>query len=171
MPLTTFLIGSVDRHHAGALFLQAGRPAARHHRWLVGGAQIQLHGMPSGARGPDHRVHDAAALPGSRLEGSAAAHADRRRRARQSRMADGLPEQSVADREAGRDGSRRRAAISARAHAHFLFLRWRDPEAGAILRGHVVAGRAVHRRTSWSRSPIRSAPWRGSCSPAKARPA
>ena len=87
--------------HPGALFLQAGRPAARHHRRLVGGAQIQLHGMPSGARGADHRVHDAAALPGSRLEGSAAAHPDRRRRARQSAMADGLPEQSVADRKTG----------------------------------------------------------------------
>ena len=53
--------------HSGALFLQSRRPAARHHRRLVGGAQIQLHGMPSGARRPDHRINDAATLPGSGL--------------------------------------------------------------------------------------------------------
>jgi hypothetical protein len=84
----------------------------------------------------------AAALPGSRLEGAEAAHADRRRRARQSRMADGLPEQSVAQRD--RHQSRRRAAISAYAHAHLQLLGRRDAQAGALLRGALVAGRAVH---------------------------
>ena len=54
--VTTFLEGSVDASVPARYFYDAGRPAPGHHRRLVGGAQVQLHGLPPGARGPDHRV-------------------------------------------------------------------------------------------------------------------
>ena len=70
-----------------------------------------------------------------------------------------------------RHESRRRAPISEGADAHVQLLRWRDSQAGALLRGAVLAGGAVHRRAAGSAHANRNAPWRGSCSPAKARPA
>ena len=75
---------------------------------------------------------------------------------------------ALSETDTNRDGVRQ---YLQGAHADLQLLRRRDPQARALLRGALVAGGAVHRRSSWSRSPIRSAPWRGSCSPAKARPA
>ena len=100
--VTTFLEGSVDAERAGALLLYAHRSAAGHHRRLVGGPQVQLHGLPPGACGADHDIRHADAVSGSGLEGPEAAHADRRRRARAARLADALPEQSGAERDATR---------------------------------------------------------------------
>ena len=156
--VTTFLEGSVDASVPRAVLLHADRSAAGHHRRLVGGPQVQLHGLPPGPRGADHHVRHADAVSGSGLEGPEAAHADRRRRARPARLADALPEQSGAERD-GHE-SRRRAAVSKGANAHVQLLRWRDPEAGALLRGAVVAGAAVHRGAVGSADATRSAAWR-----------
>ena len=120
--VTTLLDGLGGRQRPGALFLQSGRPAADiiEGWWVV--RKYNCMGCHQVHVGQTTIFDDPAALPGSRLDGPAAAHSDRRRRARQSRMADALPEQSVADRHAGGDGSRRRAPLPARAHADFLFL-------------------------------------------------
>ena len=108
-------------------------------------------------------------VPGSGLEGSAAADADRRGRARQSRMADALPEQSGAQRD-GHE-SRRRAAVSEGAHAHLQLQRRRDPQDRALLRGALFAGAAVHRGEAGSADGSGAHHGAAVCSPAKARPA
>ena len=140
--VTTLLEGSVDASDACALLLQPDRSAAGYHRWLVGRAQVQLHGLPQGACRADECFRFHAAIRGSGLGGAEAAFADRRGRARQSRVADALPQQSVVERY--RHQSRWRPAVPARAHAHLQLLGRRIAQAGAILRGSLFAGRAVH---------------------------
>src|SRR5471032_2781649 len=130
------------------VFLQSYRPAAGHHRRLVGGAQVQLHGLPQSARGAEQHTRHHDQVSGSGLERPEAAHADWRRRARESGLADAVPQQSGAQRNGHQ--SRWRAPVSESQDAHFQLLRWRDPQAGPVLRSHVVAGPAVHRRKAGS---------------------
>ena len=46
-------------HPSRALLLQADRRQAGHHRRLVGGPQVQLHGLPPGPCRPEHGLHAA----------------------------------------------------------------------------------------------------------------
>ena len=126
---STCQAGNRRRHHvpdglggspgAGALLLHAGRPAAGHHRWLVGGAQVQLHGLPPVHVGQT-TCHDPGALSGSRVERSVAAHAHRRRRARQSGLDDELPQQSGADAKPDTDRNGVRPYLQVRMPTFFF---------------------------------------------------
>ncbi len=142
--VSTFLLGSTEPSIPSRYFYAPAdqRRDIMEGWWVV--RKYNCMGCHQVHVGQSHGIHDPAAVPGSRLERSAPANFDRRRRARESGVADGLPEQSIADREAGRDGPRRCAAISARTYAHLLLLGWRDPETGALLRGDVVASVALH---------------------------
>ena len=112
-------------------------------------------------------VLDGPADVSGRGQDQSAAGAHQRRRARQSRMAEGLPGQSGAQHHGHQ--SRRRAQLPAGAHADVLLLRRRDSLAGALLRGHVASGRSRSFRRSSSRSPPPKTAWRAICSPAQPR--
>src|SRR5471030_1959630 len=145
--VTTLLEGSVDAS-VPSRYLQSYRSAPGHHRRLVGGAQVQLHGLTQSARGAEQHTRHHDQVSGSGLERPEAAHADWRRRACEPGLADAVPQQSGAQRNGHQ--SRWRPPVSESQDAHFQLLRWRDPQAGPVLRSHVVAGPAVHRRKAGS---------------------
>ena len=70
--VTTFLEGSVDASVPSRYFYSPTDAAPGHHRWLVGDPQVQLHGLPQGARRAEHHVRRHDEVSGSGLEGSEA---------------------------------------------------------------------------------------------------
>ena len=134
---------------------------------LVGGHQIQLHGLPPDRSRAAFRVDGPAACTRVRTRSVPAAHADQRRCARQSRMAEEFSQQSGTERH--RYESRRRAPLPAGAHAHVLFSDDEIRTWFASSRPCLVRPRR-HSRQARRRSRAEQE-WRASCLPAKPRPA
>ena len=142
--VTTFLEGSVDASVPSRYFYSPtdARQDIIDGWWVIRKYNCMgCHKVHVGQNSDDRRHGE---VSGSGLEGSTAAHADRRRRARQSGVADAVPQQSGAQR-VGHE-SRRSTAVSQDQNAYLQLLRWRAPQDRALLRGALVAGAAVHSR-------------------------
>jgi cytochrome c2 len=107
---------------------------------LVGGREIQLHGLPPDHSRPAHDSDDAAAISGR--AGAVASEASDRGRPRRSRVAAQVPVKPISEHD--RHGPQRRTTLSESPHAHVLVLRQRAPETGPLLRSVVAATAAVH---------------------------
>ena len=140
--LTTFLMGAVDSQIPPALLGHAGRPAARHPGRLVGGQEIQLHGLPSVHGGAVEPPDDFGALSNAGVERSVAAQTHGRGRARQSRLDAEIPCQP-GDGPQGH-GSQRRAALPESSDADLLLLAHRDSQARTLLPGAGGPAHALH---------------------------
>ncbi len=108
LDLTTFLLGSQETSLPASYQYKPGDYAARHSGRLVGGQEIQLHGMPPVHPRTENDPDGHEAISG--CTGAVAAEAADRRRARRSRVAAEIPVQSGAEHY--RHEPQRRASLS-----------------------------------------------------------